>query len=85
MHRPRVLLADDHRLVVEACVSLLEPECKVLGIVADGRTLLSTAVALRIEHRFKIHQPVHSLGQSHTPLGIRTDTPFRFVRRWPIP
>ena len=47
MHRPRVLLADDHRLVVEACVALLEPECKVLGIVADGRTLLSTAVALR--------------------------------------
>jgi DNA-binding NarL/FixJ family response regulator len=47
VHRPRVLLADDHRLVVEACVSLLEPECKVLGIVADGRTLLSTAVALR--------------------------------------
>ena len=47
MHRPRVLLADDHRLVVEACVSLLEPECKVLGIVADGRTLLSTALALR--------------------------------------
>jgi DNA-binding NarL/FixJ family response regulator len=47
VHRPRVLLADDHRLVVEACVSLLEPECKVLGIVADGRTLLSTALALR--------------------------------------
>ena len=47
MHRPRVLLADDHRLVVEACVSLLEPECKVLGIVADGRTLLSSALALR--------------------------------------
>lgn len=47
MHRPRVLLADDHRLVVEACVSLLEPECKVLGIVADGRALLSTAQALR--------------------------------------
>jgi DNA-binding NarL/FixJ family response regulator len=47
VHRPRVLLADDHRLVVEACVSLLEPECKVLGIVADGRALLSTAQALR--------------------------------------
>lgn len=47
MHRPRVLLADDHRLVVEACVSLLEPECKVLGIVADGRALLATAQALR--------------------------------------
>jgi DNA-binding NarL/FixJ family response regulator len=47
VHRPRVLLADDHRLVVEACVSLLEPECNVLGIVADGRALLSTAQALR--------------------------------------
>jgi len=47
VHRPRVLLADDHRLVVEACVSLLEPECKVLGIVADGRALLATAQALR--------------------------------------
>jgi DNA-binding NarL/FixJ family response regulator len=47
VHRPRVLLADDHRLVVEACVSLLEPECKVLGIVSDGRALLSTAQTLR--------------------------------------
>ena len=35
MSRPRVLLADDHRLVVEACVSLLEPECDVVGIVTD--------------------------------------------------
>jgi DNA-binding NarL/FixJ family response regulator len=46
LQRPRVLLADDHRLVVEACVSLLEPECKVLGVVSDGRALLSTAQEL---------------------------------------
>jgi DNA-binding NarL/FixJ family response regulator len=47
MPRPRVLLADDHRLVVEACVTLLEPECEVVGIVTDGRALLPKAIALR--------------------------------------
>ena len=47
MPRPRVLLADDHRLVVEACVTLLEPECEVVGIVTDGRALLPKALALR--------------------------------------
>ena len=47
MPPPRVLLADDHRLVVEACVGLLEPTCEVLGIVTDGRALLPEAVALR--------------------------------------
>jgi DNA-binding NarL/FixJ family response regulator len=47
MPRPRVLLADDHRLVVEACVMLLEPECDVVGIVTDGRALLPKAIALR--------------------------------------
>ena len=47
MPRPRVLLADDHRLVVEACVGLLEPACEVVGIVTDGRALLPQAIALR--------------------------------------
>ena len=46
MTRPRVLLADDHRLVVEACVGLLEPACEVVGIVTDGRALLPQAIAL---------------------------------------
>jgi hypothetical protein len=45
MPRPRVLLADDHRLVVEACVSLVEPECEVVGIVTDGRALLPKALS----------------------------------------
>jgi DNA-binding NarL/FixJ family response regulator len=49
VQRPRVLLADDHRLVVEACVSFLEPECTVVGIVADGRELIAAAQALRPE------------------------------------
>ncbi|HEU4504460.1 MAG TPA: response regulator transcription factor [Nitrospira sp.] len=47
MPRPRILLADDHRLVVEACVTLLEPECEVVGIVTDGRALIPKAIALR--------------------------------------
>ncbi|BFU96485.1 MAG: Two component transcriptional regulator, LuxR family [Nitrospira sp.] len=47
MQRPRVLFADDHRLLVEACTKLLEPECDVVGSVGDGRTLLLTARTLR--------------------------------------
>jgi DNA-binding NarL/FixJ family response regulator len=47
MSRPRVLLADDHRLVVEACVSLLEPDCEVVGIVTDGRALVPKAIQLQ--------------------------------------
>ena len=46
MPRPRILLADDHRLVVEACVGLLEPACEVVGIVTDGRALLPEAIGL---------------------------------------
>jgi len=47
MKRPRVLLADDHRLLREAFVKLLEPECEVVGAVADGRALLEAAPKLR--------------------------------------
>jgi DNA-binding NarL/FixJ family response regulator len=47
VQRPRVLLADDHRMLVEACTKLLEPECEVVGIVSDGRSLLPTARNLR--------------------------------------
>ena len=47
MRRPRVLLADDHRLVREAFARLLEPGCEVVGEVADGRALLQAAADLR--------------------------------------
>ena len=47
MKRPRVLLADDHRLLREAFVKLLEPDCDVVGAVADGRALLEAAPKLR--------------------------------------
>ena len=45
--RPRVLLADDHRLLREAFVKLLESEFDVVGAVADGRALLEAAPKLR--------------------------------------
>ncbi len=47
MKRPRVLLADDHALLLEAFVKLLEPECEVVGTVTDGRALLEAAPRLR--------------------------------------
>jgi DNA-binding NarL/FixJ family response regulator len=49
MKRPRVLLADDHRLLREAFAQLLVPSCDVVGAVADGRALLAAATELRPE------------------------------------
>jgi DNA-binding NarL/FixJ family response regulator len=43
----RLLIADDHRLVADACKSLLEPEFQVVGIVTDGRSLIHSAVELK--------------------------------------
>jgi len=40
-------LADDHRLLREAFAQLLEPNCDVVGAVADGRALLDVAPKLR--------------------------------------
>jgi DNA-binding NarL/FixJ family response regulator len=45
--RPRVLLADDHRLVAEGLKSLLAPEFDLVGVVEDGRALVEAAKVLR--------------------------------------
>jgi DNA-binding NarL/FixJ family response regulator len=45
--RPRVVLADDHTLVAEACKKLLERDFDVVGIVADGRALLRANAVLK--------------------------------------
>ncbi len=47
MTRPRVLLADDHRLFREAIAQLLQAECEVVGAVGDGRAFLDAAADLR--------------------------------------
>jgi len=46
-HKARLLIADDHALVAEACKKLLEPEFQVVGIVFNGRQLLQVAQELR--------------------------------------
>lgn len=43
MKRPRVLIADDHRILAEGLRSLLEPEFEVVGIVGDGEELVDAA------------------------------------------
>jgi len=47
MGKPRVLLADDHTLVVEALAKLLEPQFEIVGSAADGRALLEKSVELQ--------------------------------------
>ena len=46
-HATTAVIADDHTLVAEACKKLLEPEFKVVAIVADGRSLLEKTKELR--------------------------------------
>ena len=43
----RILIADDHLLLADACKSLLEPEFHVVGIVTDGRRLIPSAAELK--------------------------------------
>jgi DNA-binding NarL/FixJ family response regulator len=47
MRRPRVLLADDHRMLLDALKELLEPKYEVVGLVTDGRAVLKVAEKLR--------------------------------------
>ena len=43
----RVILADDHTLMLEALTRLLEPEFEVVGTFADGRALVEEAPQLK--------------------------------------
>jgi DNA-binding NarL/FixJ family response regulator len=43
----RILIADDHQLLADACKNLLEPEFSVVGIVNDGRDLADAVAASR--------------------------------------
>lgn len=47
MAKPRVILADDHTLILEAFEKLLAPECDVVAKVTDGRALIEAVK----EHR----------------------------------
>jgi DNA-binding NarL/FixJ family response regulator len=47
MNRPRILIADDHTLVLDGLRKILDPECEVVGAVEDGRSLLAAAERLK--------------------------------------
>jgi DNA-binding NarL/FixJ family response regulator len=47
MSKPRVIIADDHTMLVEAFEKLLSPECEVVAKVADGRALLTAVNELK--------------------------------------
>ena len=47
MRHSRVLLADDHVLLMDAFRKLLEPEFEVVGTVSDGKALMAAATYLR--------------------------------------
>ena len=47
MSRPRVLLADDHTLLLGAFEKLLSEDCDVVGQVSDGRALVEAAEELK--------------------------------------
>ena len=48
-HRPRLLLADDHVMLLDAFRRLLEPRCEIVGTASDGRALLELATRTRPE------------------------------------
>ena len=47
MSRPRVLLADDHRIVSEGLKGLLADDFELVGMVEDGRALVAAARTLK--------------------------------------
>ena len=49
MKRPRILLGDDHAIVLDGLRRILEPHCDIVGSAEDGRALVAAAEKLRPE------------------------------------
>lgn len=47
MHRPRILLADDHSVVIARVLALLKSGFEVVGTATNGRDLLAEAERLQ--------------------------------------
>lgn len=47
MNRPRIMVADDHTLLLEGFRLMLEPEFELVGSVEDGQALLTEAQKLK--------------------------------------
>lgn len=46
MRRPRILLGDDHSLILEGIRRMLDPDYDLVGTAEDGRTLVREAIRL---------------------------------------
>jgi DNA-binding NarL/FixJ family response regulator len=46
-NRPKIMIADDHTLVAEACKKLLDTDYDVIATVGDGRALVRVATTLK--------------------------------------
>lgn len=49
MNKPRLILADDHKIVVEGLKNILEPEFDLVGVFEDGRALLEAQKKLHAD------------------------------------
>lgn len=47
MQHPRIIIADDHKMVAELFREVLSPEFDVVAMVADGQELVTTAARLK--------------------------------------
>jgi DNA-binding NarL/FixJ family response regulator len=47
--RPRILLADDHAILLDSFRRLIEPRCEVVGVATDGHALLALAAGTQPE------------------------------------
>lgn len=47
MHKPRILLADDHALIIEGFTRILETRYDLVGTAPDGRALIESAKTLQ--------------------------------------
>ena len=47
LSRPRILIADDHAIFAETLRAYLEKTLTVIGVVADGRTMVQEAIRLK--------------------------------------
>ncbi|MGE5258295.1 MAG: response regulator transcription factor, partial [Hyphomicrobiales bacterium] len=47
MSKPRVLIADDHKIFAEGLKRLLDEDFEIAGVVEDGRQLVEAAEKLR--------------------------------------
>ena len=46
MKRPRILLADDHAVILDGLRSILEADFEIVGAVTDGRALVAACERL---------------------------------------